>query len=110
MMHLNGDADLVGQTLQFAFPQADAIAVGAAAVGGDADLLPPAADRLDREGRRVVGAGEIVNAIGNRRPQFLVQEVVDPHLFRIALATPLPSGVLEVADEPFFLVSTEITA
>jgi len=34
-MHLNGDADLVGQTLQIVFPQADAIAVGAAAVGGD---------------------------------------------------------------------------
>ena len=65
-MHLNGDAGLVGQTLQLAFPQADAIAVGAAAVGGDdesgglgvtgaADLLLPAANRLDREGRRVVG-------------------------------------------------------
>jgi len=61
-MHLDGDADLVGQTLQLAFPQANAIAVGAAAVGGDdesggvavtgaADFLPPAADRLDREGR-----------------------------------------------------------
>ena len=79
---------------------------------GAADLLPPAANRLDREGRRVVGdadahptgiAGEIVNAIGDRPPQFLDQEVVDPHLFRLALATPLASGILEVADEFLFL-------
>ena len=35
---------------------------------------------------------------------------MDPHLFRLALATPLASGILEVADEFLFLVSTEITA
>jgi hypothetical protein len=123
VVHLDGDADFVGQTLQLAFPQADAIAVGAAAVSGDdesggltvtaaADLLPPAANRVDREGRRVMGdadahptgiAGEIVNAIGDRPAQFLDQEVVHPHLFRLALATPLASGILEVADEFLFL-------
>ena len=48
-------------------------------------------------------AGEIVNAIGDRPAQFLDQEVVNPHLFRLALATPLASGVLEVADELLFL-------
>ena len=37
-MHLDGDAEFVGQALQLAFPQADARAVAAAAVGGDDEM------------------------------------------------------------------------
>src|SRR6266851_843635 len=56
-----GEADLVGELLQLGLPQPAAIAVAAAAVGGDdeagcleiagvAHLMPPAADRIDRKG------------------------------------------------------------
>jgi hypothetical protein len=67
----NVDAKLIGETLQFAFPQAQARAVAATAIPGSspgtgdqqalgvrisdpADLVPPPADRLHREGCRIM--------------------------------------------------------
>ena len=58
----NVEAELIGQFLQFAFPQPDPRAVAAAAIGGDQQpgcvrvtcppqVEPPLADAVDREGR-----------------------------------------------------------
>src|SRR3954454_18187655 len=118
---VNGDVDaqLVGKTLEFKLPQPHARAIAAAAIGGDGqpggagiaqttNLLPPAADRLNRERRRVAahanahpaGIGcEIVDAIRHRPAEFLDQEVMHPDLLRVALRTPVPTGVLEVSDQ-----------
>src|SRR4051794_40940796 len=122
---VNGDVDaqLVGKTLEFKLPQPHARAIAAAAIGGDGqpggagiaqttNLLPPAADRLNRERRRVAahanahpaGIGcEIVDAIRHRPAEFLDQEVMHPDLLRVTLRTPVPTGVLEVSDQLFFL-------
>src|SRR6202042_3029561 len=116
-------ADLVGEVLQLALPQPQARAVAATPVSGDeqsfglgianaADLLPPATDGLYRKGCRVVvdadaappGVGcEIIDTIRHRPPQLLDQEVVDPHLFRLTFRPPLPTAILEVADQLFLL-------
>ena len=54
----HGEARLVGEALQLAFPQMNAGAVAAAAIGRDqetglAEPLPPATDALDGECRRI---------------------------------------------------------
>src|SRR6202042_1522643 len=107
------------QSLQFVLPQSHPRAVRSAAVGGDdetpregitnaADLPPPATDRLDCESGRVVVDADrdparvgrhIINSIRHGAAEFLDQKVVHAHLFRIALATPFPAGVLEIADQ-----------
>src|SRR5271165_5575161 len=119
MMDFDGYSEFIGEALQFKFPQSHARAVRSAAVGGDdqaarerianmADVLPPSADRLNREGRRVVVdpdidparvGGQIINSIGHGATEFLDQEIMDAHLFRIALSAPFAAGVLEIADQ-----------
>jgi hypothetical protein len=94
-----------------------------AAVGGDlqdrrlrvtrvAELLPPAADRRDRElggllgdpdvDEAVVGA-DVIDAVGDRLAQRLVGEVVNVDSDRIALGAPLTAAVLVLADELLLL-------
>jgi len=62
---LDLEPGLIGEFLQLELPQPRPVAVGPAAVGGDrqprdvrvalgAEVLPPAADRVDRELRGVV--------------------------------------------------------
>src|SRR5271166_6478419 len=119
MMDFDGYSEFIGEALQFKFPQSHARAVRSAAVGGDdqapceriantANLLPPSADRVNREGRRVVVdpdvdparvCGQILNAIRHGATEFLDQEIVHAHFFRIALLAPLAAGVLEIADQ-----------
>src|SRR5438132_12036752 len=64
------DAKFVGQCLQFAFPEPYAIAVGAAAIGGDqqlcgvgvarrAKVVPPAPDACDGEGGGIVADADV---------------------------------------------------
>ena len=116
----------VGQRLQLGLPEAGAVAVGAAAVGGDrqagggrvaarAELEPPAADRLNGElGGVIVDSdvdpadivGDVVDTVGGGLAQFGVAEVVGAYLLGLALATQLAPGVLEVADE-FFLLGVD---
>jgi len=101
-------------------PKSGAVAVGAAAVGGDrkrrglgvalgAELIPPGADRGDRELGGVVvdpdrdEAGvlaDVVDAVGDRLAELSVLEVVDPRLGRLALWGKLAADRLEVADQP----------
>src|SRR5712672_1121431 len=108
----DADAKFVGKTLQFAFPQLDAIAVTATAVAGDrqafgvgiahaANVLPPAPHRLYREGRRVMVhpdtdpaciGGDIVNAIRHRATERFAEKVIHPDFFWLALRPPLPPG------------------
>lgn len=63
--HRNGDAGVVGQALEFEFPEAQPPAVAAAGIRRDQDhrrvgieaaalVAPPAADRRDRKGAGVV--------------------------------------------------------
>src|SRR3954467_6418677 len=75
------------------------------------DALPPAADRLHREGGGIAAhadadpacvRGQVVHAIRYRSAKRLAEEVVDLYLFRFALWAPCSACVLEIADE-FFL-------
>src|ERR1700730_17015384 len=108
------DADLVGQMLQLALPQAQTGAIAAAPISGDeqsfglgianaADILPPATDGLYRKGCRVVvdayadpaSVGrEIIDTIRHRPTQLLDQEVVDSHLFRLTFRPPRPNSLI----------------
>src|SRR3984957_14508430 len=112
MMDLDGYTQFIGQALQFELPQSHARTVRSAAVGGDdqaprewvanpADLSPPTADRLNREGRGVVVDADgdparvgrqIIDSIGHGAAELLDQEVVHAHFFRIASRTPFPAG------------------
>src|SRR5215472_2642645 len=85
------EAELVGQLLQFAFPQPDPRAVAAATIGGDEqpgrvgvtrppEVEPPLADAVYCEGGRVMVdadthppgiRGQIIDAIGHRSAEFL---------------------------------------
>ena len=114
---------LVGERLQLDLPEPCAIAVRAAAVGGDrqgrgvgealaAEVLPPASDRVDRERGGVVVdpdldptlvVGEVVDPVGDRLAEFLVLEVVDADQLGLALRAPLPTAVLEIADQLLLL-------
>jgi hypothetical protein len=114
---------LVGELLQLDLPEPGAIAVRAAAVGGDlkgrgvgealaAEVLPPASDRVDRERGGVVVdpdldptlvVGEVVDPVGDRLAELSVLEVVDADQLGLALRAPLPAGVLEIADELLLL-------
>ena len=99
--HGDRQAGLGGQFGELDLPGADPVSVGAAAVGADqqpvrvgvaifADGLPPAAQGRDGERGGVVvdpdrdpaGVGrDVVDAIGDRRAQVLVGEVVDADTF-----------------------------
>ena len=77
-------------------------------VGGGADGLPPAADRLDGErGGVVVGAhadptgvgGQVVDAVGVGLAQGGVDEVVDLDRFGLSRGAPFRAGVLVLADQ-----------
>src|SRR5208337_1857027 len=116
MMDFDGYSEFIGEALQFKFPQSHARAVRSAAIGSDdqaareriattADVLPPSADRLNREGRRVVVdpdvdparvSGQIINSIRHGATELLDQEIVHAHFFRIALFAPLAAGVLGI--------------
>ena len=111
------ETQLVRQLLQRHLPKTRAVAVTPPAVGGDqqlpgsgksatAHLLPPSADAVDGElGGVVVDphahpalvVENIVDTVGNRFPQCLVQEVVNTNLLGFATGMPLASGVLEIA-------------
>src|SRR6202045_1214286 len=124
------EAELVGQLLEFAFPQPHPRAVAAPApslrwgrLGGDqqsgrlgiarpTDGAPPLADAIDGErGRVMVNAdthptgigGEVVDPVRYRAAELLDQEVMDPDFFRVALGAIFASVVAEIADPFLFL-------
>src|SRR5437868_758086 len=117
------DAELVGQLLQFAFPQPHPRAVAAAAIGGDeqtarlgitrpTDGKPPLADGVHREsGRVMVDAdtdpprigGKVIDPVRHRATQFLDQKIMDPDFFRVTLGAIFAPVVAEIADQFLFL-------
>src|SRR5207342_2610736 len=119
----HGEARLVGEALQLTFPQMNADAVAAAAIGRDqqtrrmgiaglAEPLPPATDALDGECRRVgvdadidptLVGGDVVDPIGRDLAQSLDFEVVDADRLWLALAAQLSTAVFEVAHQFLFL-------
>ena len=102
-------AEIVGKLLPFEFPEADARAVAAAAVGGDQQALgvgvafashrtPPTADGVDGEGGRVMVdadadptgvAGDVVDAVRRRASEFGNDEVVDANRSGAPFGRPL---------------------
>ena len=119
-------APFVGQDLEFDLPQADAIAVAAAAVGRDqngrrsrvegfADVRPPEPQRVHGETRRVetdpqndqtLVLGDVENAVRGRATHVRVDEIIDVDLFRRVLRAPFPAVVLVIADK-FFLLAVD---
>src|SRR3954452_2679126 len=118
----HGEAGYIGETLQFAFPQADPGAVAATAVGSDdeaagfgiaraAEPLPPAADALDGEGGGIsvdadidpaLVGGDVVDAIGGSCAHLRNLEVGVGDGCGSACGPQLPARVPEVADQLLF--------
>src|SRR5450755_1881980 len=116
MADADRDRELVAELLQFGLPQVGAAGVAAAAVSSDrqarrvgvallAEVLPPRADRVDREGAGVVGdpdrhhplvGFDVKHAVRDRVPQILVLEVVSSDLHRPAGRLVLPPDSLEI--------------
>jgi hypothetical protein len=119
MADRNGNAEFVGEVLQFALPKANAYTVAAAAIGGDqkfcrvrvaraAHGLPPAHNGVDREACRVVvdadthpsgAVGNVVDSVGRRPPELRDDEVVRTHRLWLPLRTILTTAILEIADQ-----------
>jgi hypothetical protein len=119
----NRQADLIGQSLQFNFPQADSTTIAAATVCCDHQLLglwvgkpayrlPPPPNGLHGKSRRiVVGADadpacirtQVIDTVWIGPPQFLIDEVINVDFFRLTLCSPGLPRVLEGPDQLFFL-------
>ena len=111
--------ELVGELLQLGLPQARAAGVAAAAVSSDrqarrfgvtllAEVLPPHADRVDRERACVMGdtnadhplvGFDVEHAVRDRVPQILVFEVVAANLDRPPSRLVFPPDSLEIPDQ-----------
>ena len=116
-------ARIVGQALQFGFPQPGARPVAAPAIGDDqqllgrwvaslAHLMPPAPQGPDRKLRGVMihpdtdptpVGGHVVYPVGHRPAERLGTEIIDIDRLGLALGPPLPSTVLERADQLLLL-------
>ena len=121
--HVDRESEGVGEPLQLSFPDARAIAVAAARIGGDEEVggigvalgahaPPPRLDRCDGESGRVVVhadvdegtvGDDVEHSVGDRLADGLVREVVDVDEVGLPLRLPLDPGVLEVADELLLL-------
>src|ERR1017187_1126437 len=116
--NVQGKPGLVGEFLKLPLPQSHTRAIGAAAVRSDRQFVrpgvtfaphavEPAADRLHGELSRIARDADtdksgivrhVVNAIGRRLAQLLVDEVMYVDAARRAFRTPVRSAVPEVAD------------
>src|ERR1700694_716883 len=123
MTNDQSEAGLIGEPLEFGLPQPAAGAVATAAVGGDdqaggagvarlAHLLPPAADRVDGKGGRVVIdanahppaiRADVVDPVRDGLAQLRDQEIVGAHRFGLALRAPCPARVLEIPNQLLLL-------
>lgn len=64
---------------------------------------------VDPDTHPTLVGGQVIDAIGHNLAQIGINEVVDANFFRISLGLPFSSAVFEIANQPFFLVSTETT-
>src|ERR1700730_15961115 len=113
------ETGFVGKALQFTFPEADAGAVAAAAIGrygqGSslgiaflAEPLPPAANALDGKFGGIgidpdidppLVGGNVIDAVWRHLTQAFDLEVMDAHRLGISFAPQLPAAVFEIADQ-----------
>src|SRR5690242_19871308 len=120
---LDREAEVIGQLLHLAFPQADPIAVAAATIrrnqqaagmgiAGLAHFFPPAPDAFDREfGGVVIDPNadppligcDIVDAIGRDLAEVRIKEIMDANVLGLSLGLPLLAAVLESADQCLFV-------
>ncbi len=72
------------------------------------DLLSPSADRLRGKSRPIIVdadvhptrvGGKIINSVRHGAAEVLDRKIVHAHVLRLALGSPFPTGVLEVADQ-----------
>jgi len=123
---LDRDAELIGQLLQLAFPQADPIPVAAATIrrnqhaagrgiAGMTHFFPPAPDAFDGEFGGVVIdpnadppliGGDIVDAVGRDLAEVRINEIIDANFLRLSFWLPFLATVLEIAD-PFLLLGVD---
>lgn len=121
MVDGNGQADFVGEALQFDLPKARAWTIAAASIGGDQQLggvgvgrtphaLPPTANTGRDEGGGIVVdadvdpafvADQVVNTVGPHLAQFRQDEVVDAHRLRLPFGLPLTTAIFEIANQLF---------
>jgi len=114
---------LIGQGLQFGFPQPHPHPVAAAAIGRDqqplglgiaglAELMPPAPDTFDGKGGGVAGdpeinparvGGDVVDAIGRHLAQLRQDEIMHPDRLGLAFGAQLAASVLEVTNQLLLL-------
>src|SRR6266446_3036189 len=119
MTDRDGETGLIGQLLQFPFPQAHPRAVAASSVRADEQafrlrilllphLVPPTSDALHGKGGRLMVdahvdpagiASQVVHPIRRRSPQALHGEVVNPHVLRFSLRVPFSPRVLKIAHQ-----------
>ena len=126
---MQGKPGLVGEFLELELPQPHARAIGAAAVGCDRQFarlgvtltphaVEPASDRRDGELGRIDGDADtdksgvgrhVVDAIGRRLAQFLVDKVM--HVTRCGefFGRQSDPPFLKLPTSSFFFVSTEMT-
>src|SRR5689334_781340 len=116
---LDREAEVIGQLLHLAFPQADPIAVAAATIrrdqqaagmriAGMAHFFPPAPDAFNREfGGVVIDPNadppligcDIVDAIGRDLAEVRIKEIIDANVLGLSLGLPFLAAVLESADQ-----------
>src|SRR4051812_12790887 len=123
---LDLDAELIGQLLQLAFPQADPISVATATIRRNqhaaglgiawmTHFFPPAPDAFDGEFGGVVIdpnadppliGGDIVDAVGRDLAEVRINEIIDANFLRLYFWLPFLATVLEIADQ-FLLLGVD---
>src|SRR3954469_20382088 len=121
---LDLDAELIGQLLQLAFPQAIPVAAAtirrnqhAAGLGiaWMTHFFPPAPDAFDGEFGGVVIdpnadptliGGDIVDAVGRDLAEVRINEIIDANFLRLSFWLPFLATVLEIADQ-FLLLGVD---
>src|SRR5262249_26556722 len=119
MAYADRQLQFVGQVLQRHLPASVAGTVATSAICGDQQLgrrriqrathlAPPTSNRFDSKVGRVVMCAapsparvrrQIIHAVGDRFPQFLVHEIMDVDLGRFPLRPPFLADILEISHE-----------
>ena len=119
----DGPSGAIGNALQLPFPPSQSGSVAASGIGRNqkvrstpvgrsSHVFPPASDRVHREMGGVVRdphtdpaliTTQVVDPVGNGLALGGDDEVVNPDALRVALWTPCPATLLEIADQLLLL-------